>query len=262
MTSLTTNVIPSQSQAPLKIHRGCGLRIAGGIYATATGEITYQNIPIHQFLQCPPMPVNPADIGLAAQGILVKEGTAYNRPGLWDIFDWIGASHYPYVPDFIEEGKRYGFSRRIPESAPIHLLNTDSLHIMGHPRAILSNPHAFYKGRLGHEACPKDIEQHNLSDLNQDSCIALLYEAIGDLPEDIADPRDHTRFFPLDPTKNQFDYQVGYPIEKPEWQFGIFMTMRISALEVIEDPFSDKDQAAMDLLEQSGTNIPYYLMEA
>lgn len=259
MTTQTGQKTPSIPVPKLK--RGCGFRIAGGIYATATGTLEYDpNIPMKQFLQCPPMPIDPNDIGLAAQGVLIKEGTPYGRKGKWDLFDWVGTSGYPYIPDFIEEGQRYGFSRRVPKSAPIHLLNNESLHIMGHPRAILQNSYEFYKNRLSLQPCPKGHETHNSSDENAESCLGLLYEAISRVPENL-DDRVMTRVFPID-DENAFTYAGGFPIEEPDWQFGIFMTMQITAFEVIEDPFSDSDQAAMELLLNSGTNIPYYLVEA
>lgn len=245
-----------------KIQRGCGFRIAGGIYATATGNIYEMNIPIDDFLQCPAVPVDPTSIGLAAQGVLIKEGTPYGRQGYWDVFDWIGAGDYPFVPDFVEEGKRYGFSRRIPKSAPIHLLNTDSLHLLGHPRAILSNYKEFYKTRQQIMDCPRGHEIHDAGTAEQ-SCLGLLWEA---LPADNTingDPtfRGIVRHFPTN-APVQFNYNAArWPVE-PEWEFGLFAALPITAFEVVEDTMEDKHQAAMELLEKSGTDIPYYLVQS
>lgn len=215
------------------------------------------------------MQIEPEDIGLAAQGVLVKEGSAYGRKGHWDVFDWIGANHYPYVPDFIEEGRAYGFSRRIPKSAPVHLLNKDSLHIIGHPRAILMNYKPFYDARDEMLAtCPKDHDIHN-EGVAEESCLGLLWEAVGQYDGKVAGEY-FDREFPAPADKldqdiplsaSRFSYEVRSPIEEPVWQFGLFMTLRITAFEVIEDPASDRDEEAMKFLEESGTNIPYYLVE-
>jgi hypothetical protein len=258
-----TTSIPSLDLSGIK--RGCGYRLAGGIYATLeTRNIAYgTNVPIDQFLQCPPMALDPNDIGLAAQGVLIKEGTSYGRPGVHDIFDWIGESHYPYVPDFIEEGRNYGFSRRIPKSAQIDLLTTDSLHIMGHPKAIIMNYKEFYEHRINCMTCPKGHEIHD-TNVAEESCLGLLWETFNKPSEDDQIERSFTRRFP--PANGsidipQIEYLAAYSIVDPIWQFGLFMTMPITAFEVIEDIFSDADQIAMELLEKSGTDIPYYLVK-
>ena len=263
MTTNATTSIPSLDLSSIK--RGCGYRLAGGIYATLeTRNIAYgTNVPIDQFLQCPPMALDPNSIGLAAQGILIKEGTSYGRPGVYDIFDWIGESHYPYIPDFVEEGRNYGFSRRIPKSAQIDLLTTDSLHIMGHPKAIIMNYKEFYDHRIELQNCPKGHEIHN-NNVAEESCLGLLWETFeGDISTTGRGSQFQREFPPLGAGDNipQISYKAAYAITDPIWQFGLFMTMPITAFEVVEDLFSDADQIAMELLEKSGTDIPYYLVK-
>lgn len=215
------------------------------------------NIPLEDFLQCPAVPVDPNQIGLSAQGILVKEGTPYGRKGIWDIFDWVGTNHYPYVPDFVEEGQRYGFSRRVPKSAPLNLLTTESMHLLAHSRAIIKNYKPFYEDRQNIRLCPRGHEIHNSGEAEQ-SCLGLLWEV---LDPDLEDQRIHRRWFPPK-TENQFDYKAAHYHEDVEWEFGIFAALPITSFEVIDDPYSDKAEQAMQLLEESGTDIPYYLVDA
>lgn len=215
------------------------------------------NIPLDDFLQCPAVPVNPVEIGLAAQGILIKEGTPYGRAGIWDVFDWVGVNHYPYIPDFIEEGLRYGFSRRIPKSAPLNLITTESMHLLAHPRAIIHNYKEFYADRQHLKACPREHEIHNSGEAEQ-SCLGLLWEALEVMQDD---QRIHRRWFP-ESSENQFDYKAAHAPIQPDWGFGIFAALPITSFEVVDDPLSDKADQAMKLLEESGTDIPYYLVDA
>lgn len=256
---MSTQVTKAPTQSLNNLVRGCGLRQRGGIYAVYEEN----QIPISQFLHCPPMMLNPEDVGLGAQGVMVKEGSAYGRSGVWDIFDWVGTTHYPFIPDFVEEGRRYGFSRRIPENAPLHLLTEESLHILGHSKAILLNYQEFYENREGMMMCPKGHEIHD-ENTAEETCLGLLWEAITPEYEEEFDPGYYYRSFPRQPKveRNQFEYECRTARTEPEWHFGLFMAMPIMALEVIDDPIAGTDQQAMELLEESGTDIPYYLVEA
>jgi len=95
--------------------RGCGRkRKEGGLYASmGLGE---DGIHLSNFMLDPPVPfLN----GEPFQG--VHEAPEYITTG-WDtdehlvLMDWVGEGGYATVPDFIEEVRRFGMSRRIPST--------------------------------------------------------------------------------------------------------------------------------------------------
>jgi len=92
--------------------RGCGSRRAGGVYAcTATSA---DGLPWYKFLYDPPIPFT----GDRFRGI--QPAPAEMAQGLPDEYapfiDMVGKDAYPTVPAFVEEGRRYGFSRYVRET--------------------------------------------------------------------------------------------------------------------------------------------------
>lgn len=86
--------------------RGCGTRDAGGLYAcTGTSD---DGRPMEEFIWDPPVPWN--------GGYLRSPRLHQRHDGRWDLLVWIGDESYPFVPDFVEEARRFGVSRRIPTS--------------------------------------------------------------------------------------------------------------------------------------------------
>jgi hypothetical protein len=51
---------------------------------------------------------------------------------------WVGKENYPYVPDFVEEARRFGISKRIPRDFPIERLQPGSKLILIHARGRLT----------------------------------------------------------------------------------------------------------------------------
>lgn len=101
--------------------RGCGKRKEGGLYASmGLGE---DGIHMSNFMLDPPVPfLN----GAPFQGM--HEAPEYITSG-WDteqhlvLMDWVGESGYATVPDFIEEIRRFGMSRRIPSTFDFESVN-------------------------------------------------------------------------------------------------------------------------------------------
>ena len=86
--------------------RGCGTRSAGGLYAVCATSPCGR--PLEEFVIDPPIPWDAGPF----QGIQLRERE--DGSGIWDLIDWVGATHYPTVPDFVEEGRHMGFSTKIP----------------------------------------------------------------------------------------------------------------------------------------------------
>jgi len=82
--------------------RGCGKRRQGGLYA-AVGLSANGGRPLEEFMIDPPI--------MWTQGPF--RGTRFegHKDGACDLVQWVGEQFYPFVPDFVEEGRKLGFSR-------------------------------------------------------------------------------------------------------------------------------------------------------
>lgn len=116
--------------------RGCGQRDPGGIYVEC--GLSPVGRPFEDFLVDSPLALPP---GLGAEALA-------NKPQFWTdsatgtvhLVIWIGAEHYPYLADFVEEARRFGISRKLspqllhrPEFGRLTL---NSRMILPHPRAL------------------------------------------------------------------------------------------------------------------------------
>lgn len=111
------------------IVRGCGRRVEGGVYlecGTAPG-----GAPLEHFFCDPPIPYEPDHkIGVDIQ---------LGPDGLYHVVDYVGSEHYPWTADFIEEGRCYGFSRRVPRNLDFSKLQHGSRMLFVHARGYLAN---------------------------------------------------------------------------------------------------------------------------
>lgn len=110
------------------VPRGCGDRTPGGLYVESGlgpgGE------PLEHFLVDPPLPI-PEGLDLVNKPQIVED-PATGIPHLWL---WIGAEWYLYTPDYIEETRRYGASRKLNPTLDITRLIPSSRMILAHPSA-------------------------------------------------------------------------------------------------------------------------------
>jgi hypothetical protein len=115
------------------ITRGCGKRKEGGLYACVGGG---GSMPLEGFIIDPVVPWANGPF----QGGIVSYQPA---TGAWDLILWVGAEYYPYVPDFVEEGRVHGFSKRIPTNLEnLDLLSAEeSRLVLVHPRAGYDHRH-------------------------------------------------------------------------------------------------------------------------
>lgn len=116
------------------VERGCGYRTEGGVYLES--GLAPGGVPLEHFILDPPIILD----------IDCKTGVQlWEHPGtkVTHIIDWIGTKHYPYAPDVIEEGRKYGFSRRVTKNIRWEDLDDRSRIILVHEKAILENRSKF-----------------------------------------------------------------------------------------------------------------------
>jgi hypothetical protein len=242
------------------VQRGCGFRTAGSIYATAKTSLL--GAPLDYFTFCPPWVIYDInEIGLAAQGVLIREGTSYGRKGIWDLWALVGAEGYPNATDFWMEASHFGFSWKVSKKSPIYLLSKKSRMIFVHSRAYIDNFEEPYKKRLGLRDCPREIGHHDENE-GVEMCFSLLFETIGNSAK-TDEPRKGYREFPVNVEPPVFRYQTGLPPAgyNPEYQTAAFVWSPIDALEVPEDKIEDTHGEAIKLLAECGTELPYYVTD-
>jgi len=245
------------------IERGCGVREPGGIYAEV--PLSPFGSPIWKFLCDPPLSLG--DLSLPPRGVQIMERPG--KPGLFDVWDWVGEGSYPNVADMVEEIKRFGVSRRLGKSLDFSLLGPGSLLILVHPRAILRNAGMLYRA-IHHEAlespgsvapwhCPCDVRGHNDllaasweknigdEELDMPTCAGLWWETLtkADPIYDLSAPRRScTR------TSGSTHYEARHAPHgfKPDWEPGIFARFPLHRIAVVSDPEGGQDQVALDRL--------------
>lgn len=143
--------------------RGCGDREEGGVYLEV--GFSKHGMPFDWFLYCPPQPIPPG-MDIINKPICLErrkaDGTLFiselTGESIFDVFIWIGESHYPTVPDYIEEGKRLGLSRRVSESIPLDQLTKESRMVLAHPKARVIP----WRMLLLPDVCGKHAERHDV----------------------------------------------------------------------------------------------------
>jgi len=138
------------------IERGCGKRVKGGLYACC--GLSPNGKPIEHFLIDPPGPYK----GEPFRAPIIQEERDVKH-----LVFWVGAQHYPFCPDFIEETRNFGVSKRIPLGTDLSGIEAfKSRMYFVHPRAIIED-----RIEKVHE-CPKDKEHHLEG---KEFCITSLY---------------------------------------------------------------------------------------
>jgi len=199
--------------------RGCGSRIVGGVYAEVKqGD---GGMPVEAFLVDPPALVNTQALGLIDKGVRLIEVN-----GIWHVFDIVGEKHYPYVADFVEEGRRMGFSRRLPENLDFAKLDpVQSRLVLLHRRALITNVEEAGFLHLEH-LCPKGIEEHEAGRL-EEMCAGLWWHDLAAKGLDVQGLRK---------LKSGTKYAAAVRPKgsaKPERALAIFMSLPITDLAVI-----------------------------
>ncbi len=147
------------------VPRGCGEREPGGVYAEC--GLSRRGRPLEEFLIDPPLPI-PEGLDLVNKPQLWQRRLASGEPVLdgeslpsYDLLIWVGAEHYEYCPDYIEEVKRYGASRRLNPNLDLSLLSASSRMILAHPRVL----NAAWQMQRPPQSCKKEVPGHDSSDV-------------------------------------------------------------------------------------------------
>jgi len=211
-----------------KLERGCGKRVKGGLYACC--GLSPNGEPIEYFLIDPPGPYN----GKPFRAPIIQE-----KEGVKNLIFWVGAQYYPFCPDYIEETRHLGISKRIPLSIDLSGLEpfTSRMYFI-HPRAII-------EGHIEkvHE-CPKDKEDHLEG---KEFCINSLYYFVDTKIEDGRHIRE------IGSTK----YGVSLVNRSliPSYKPGIFMWAPFSHLEYVMPDSGVIDDRVKDLAKKDGITV-------
>ncbi|MBZ9715606.1 hypothetical protein [Deinococcus multiflagellatus] len=220
----------------LRAHGGareCGPgRTAGSIYAECGLSLT--GMPLEQFLHDPPVPVDPAQLGLSAQGV----STIVDERGIKHLIDLVGAAHYPYPADFIEEARVMGVSRKVPRTVDLTGLTGASLLILVHAKGSVVNAQAVSadSGLL----CP------NARHRPGDDCAGLHWV----VPEPSGGLTHRSlKSGPYELTPRR----TGLPT--PMFQHALFMAVPITAMTVIANHDGSVDEAAHKAVSRAGVPV-------
>ena len=216
--------------------RGCGSRVVGGIYAEVKNGAG--GSPIEAFLVDPPKAVNAQVLGLTDKGVrLIEIG------GIWHVFDIVGEKYYPYVADFIEEGRRMGISRRLPQNLDFEKLDpVQSRLVLLHRKALITNvQEAGFLER--YHVCPKALPDHE-EGLLEGMCAAFWWQDFSAKTLD----EDGIR------TMKNKDQYVGRlrpkGRAKPERELAVFMSLPITNLAVIRGRNTEENARVKDVYEK------------
>ena len=143
------------------VPRGCGEREPGGVYAES--GLSPRGRPLEEFLFDPPLPI-PEGLDLINKPQLWMRTLASGEPVLdgegqpvFDLIIWVGAEFYPYLPDYLEEVKRYGASRRLNPNLDLSLLSRSSRMILAHPHVL----NTLWQEQWPPQSCKRGIPGHD-----------------------------------------------------------------------------------------------------
>ncbi len=234
-------------------NRGCGSRSKGGIYLEVAMSAS-SGTPWHHFLFDPLWELSPEYLKLAghsAQGMTYAE---LNNQSF--IFDHVGKKNYPLPADFLEEALHHprGFSRRYPKTFDFTKINPETIHVFLHDNCPTKNLGLRWKkadpihGRFPPNICPQ-ADLHNIMDIELSACAGLMWysSSNGNVGE------EDFRHFPLkDPF---FSYVNIVQSRMANFSQAAFYWLPIQKLGnwiVVEDPDSDKDTDALEILGKAG----------
>jgi hypothetical protein len=216
--------------------RGCGSRVVGGIYAEVKNGTG--GSPIEAFLVDPPKAMDAQALGLADKGVrLVEIG------GAWHVFDIVGKKYYPYVADFVEEGRRMGVSRRLPQNLDFEKLDpVQSRLVLLHRKALISNvQEAGFLER--YHICPKALPEHE-EGLLDGMCAAFWWQDFSakDLDEDgVRTMKNGDKYVGRLRPKGR---------DKSERELAVFMSLPITNLAVIRGRNAEENARVQDVYKK------------
>lgn len=239
----------------IPIRRGCGTRKRGGIYLEY--GLGMGGTPVEETLLDPPLDV--ADLGVPARGVLPVE-----IGGVTHLVDHVGSAFYPNVADFIEEARRAGVSRRLPQSLDYSALTEHSQLILTHEKAIILNAAALGLPRR----CPCGHAEHEEAGWEQTCAWHWWHDVAGGRPLTKDEIHRITDLFPayIRTTGRWAWVERELPAlrywahawtgeQAPIYREGAFMHVRATRLVVIRDPEEGRHEAALAKASRAGLSV-------
>lgn len=219
------------------VERGCGRREQGGAYLEC--GLDPDGAEIWEFLVDPPHPFEvDSTVG---QEIIEVNGVAH-------VFDWIGATHYPWPCDFVEEVRHFGLSRRVSR-------NFDSERLSRRSRIFCVHGKARYEGDALH-----GVEEWKKTE----RCALYQRDGVDTHLNDRGKPCTRKWWWAAEPEESEFhrrrvgdavyDYVEGAEMPNPEP--GIFASFPISNVTVIEADDGSHEDVFDDLRDRTPNEIP------
>lgn len=243
-----------------KIIRGCGTRKPGGAYLVT--NIGTEGIPIDLFLLDPPWipmddegnPKYPPKIGM--------DIIEFNNSSV--VLDWIGEEYYSYFPDFWEEVRRYGLSRRVAKTTDFSKLSQGTSIIGFHNKGIPKIDDISYNNLMtgmyemntGMDGCPfdKDILEHK--------CVSALWQLVDEVTSNY---RLHPVKLPRKAEHPQsYYYAASIPadwVPNIEWIPAGMYQLPLHKIEVIADTIGGEHELTYDIIKSSGTTLPVEVVD-
>jgi hypothetical protein len=144
------------------VPRGCGEREPGGVYAES--GLSPRGRPLEEFLFDPPLPI-PEGLDLVNKPQFWQRTLPSGEPALdeegqpiFDLLIWVGEEYYPYCPDYLEETRRYGASRRLNPNLDLSLLSRSSRMILAHPHVLNTR----WQEQRPPQSCKKSVPGHDV----------------------------------------------------------------------------------------------------
>ena len=263
--------------------RGCGDREPGGVYVES-GLSPYGS-PLEHFLFDPPLPL-PVGVDLVNKPQLwqrvdpeTQEPVLDSETGkpVYDLLIHIGAEHYEYATDYIEETRKLGASRRLNANLDLSLLTRRSRMLLAHPKAIIVPWHDLTPP----DWCFKRLPRHDLASYTlqgMDAAVAQADEArMGPCIFKLWDvlPRDEAmEVFEQEGERPLCLRKIGSTIyeyrptgeEVKEWEPGFILGLPITGIALIQ--YADgtvNEKAKSKLLAGTAQNgdmaLPFYETE-
>jgi hypothetical protein len=235
------------------IERGCGERKAGGLYIES--GLSPFGVSPEELMYDPALPLPPGLDLINKPQVLARvdreSGEALLDPDtgrtIYDLYIWIGAEHYRHLPDFVEEARVAGVSRRISENVPVELLSQESFMILAHPHARIASwkelqlPRVCRKSMLRHDLADfasLEIDPLSEPDRRLGPCVFKTWETIGEEEAALVFPRDgeETLYYrQVGETRYRF-YPSGEQVA--QWEPGFFMRLKPTGFALIQ--YGDK----------------------